>query len=145
MSAYVLDASVLAKWFVPEVHTEEALRYGVGGHELMAPDLILSELGNILWKKVRRREISVAMGRRIIAKVTETPPLVLYPPHALLGPALEIAIEVDRSVYDSLYLALAVIQNCRLVTADRKLLNSLRRGPLEDRLAWVGDAPNLPG
>lgn len=136
-----MDASVLAKWFIPEVHTESAIRYGAEGHELMAPDLVLPELGNILWKKVRRHEISAAVGRRIIARVTETPPLALYPADALLRLAFEIAAEADRSVYDSLYLALAVIQDCRLVTADRKLVNRLLGGPLEGHVAWVGDAP----
>ena len=58
MSRYVVDASVAAKWFVPEVHSDAALRLFEGDHSLAVPDLFLSEFGNILWKKVRIRDLT---------------------------------------------------------------------------------------
>jgi predicted nucleic acid-binding protein len=42
-------------------------------------------------------------------------------------------------VYDSLYLALAELRTCRLVTADRTLINALKHGALAPRLCWVED------
>jgi predicted nucleic acid-binding protein len=43
----------------------------------------------------------------------------------------------DRSFYDGLYVALAARAGCPLVTADRKLYNSLRDGDLAESLIWV--------
>jgi predicted nucleic acid-binding protein len=59
MRRYVVDASVAVKWFVPEIHSAEALRLLSLYCELLAPDLLPSEFGNILWKKTRRGEIRV--------------------------------------------------------------------------------------
>jgi predicted nucleic acid-binding protein len=57
-------------------------------------------------------------------------PLIVTPSSQLLESALEIAIETGRSVYDSLYLALAVAHKCPMITADKRLVNALSRGPL---------------
>ena len=54
---------------------------------------------------------------------------------------MEIACDSDRSAYDSLYLALAVVQQCQAVTADRKLYNALQGGPLASSIRWIEDEP----
>ena len=50
---YVIDASVAVKWYLAEVHQPEAIIVLDSDEILMAPDLLLSEVGNIIWKKVR--------------------------------------------------------------------------------------------
>ncbi|HEX4588897.1 MAG TPA: type II toxin-antitoxin system VapC family toxin [Gemmataceae bacterium] len=61
MSAIIVDASVGVKWFVPEVHAAEARRWRKGPDELHAPAFFFDlEIANILWKKVRRGEITRA-------------------------------------------------------------------------------------
>ena len=40
MSRVVVDASVAVKWFLPEIHSEAALRYLDGDYERVAPDLL---------------------------------------------------------------------------------------------------------
>jgi hypothetical protein len=55
----------------------------------------------------------------------------------LLEAALDIAMRTGRMVYDSLYVALAVQMDCRLVTANEKLYNALKDGPLGPRILWV--------
>ncbi len=138
MSRYVVDASVAVKWFVPETHTEAALRLLDGSHQLLAPDLLLPEMGNILWKKVRRRQLTTQESHDIIRDFM-TVPLSFHPPLDLAAPALELAIETDRTVYDAVYLTLAVLHGCRLVTADRRFHDAIRRVPLRPHLCWVED------
>lgn len=55
----------------------------------------------------------------------------------LVENALRIANAEGRTVYDSLYLALAVSAKRPLVTADEKLFNALNRGPLGANLCWI--------
>ncbi|OGI49267.1 MAG: twitching motility protein PilT [Candidatus Muproteobacteria bacterium RBG_16_65_34] len=138
MSRLVVDASVAIKWYVPEVHSAAAARLLEGGNELLAPDLIFPEFGNILWKKRRMREIRETEARDIL-KALRTVPLEVYPSEPLLDAAFEIAISLDRSVYDSLYVALAESQDCRFVTADGKLHNALQNTPLAKSIAWVAE------
>ena len=138
MSRYVVDASVAVKWFVPEVHTDASRRLLEEGHELVAPDLLLPEVGNIIWKKIRLTEVTLDEGREILRALLAVP-FAFHPSETLLEPAFEIANGINRSVYDSLYLALAHFQNCRMVTADRRLHDVVHAGPFADSIRWVED------
>jgi predicted nucleic acid-binding protein len=134
----VVDAAVAVKWFVPEIHATEAARLLEPGHELLAPDLLMPEVGNVLWKKVRRGELLSEEARQVLRGLSAVP-LEVHSSSRLLPAALEIAVATGRTVYDSLYLALAEGSRCRLVTADRRLVNALAAGPLSHRLLWIGD------
>ncbi|MGH8512394.1 MAG: type II toxin-antitoxin system VapC family toxin, partial [Gammaproteobacteria bacterium] len=62
MSRWVVDASVAIKWFLPEVHSESANRLLRVDYQLLSPDLIWAEFGNVLWKKWRREEIEAEVA-----------------------------------------------------------------------------------
>lgn len=136
MSRRVIDASIVAKWFVPEDHSEVALGLLDGNDELVAPDLLHAEFGNILWKKQRRGELHVEQATKAFAWLRAIP-IHLHPAKSIWDLAFEIADEFGRSFYDSLYLALTVSQDCDLVTADRRLYNSLQGTALQARVTWV--------
>ena len=137
MSLYVVDANVVAKWFVPEPLSDEAVRLLDDEHELASPDLLWPEVGNVVWKKSRAGQITPQEASRIIAAL-DTCPLTAFPSRLVLGGALEIAIGTGRSVYDSVYLALAVALKCPLATADERLANALGGSPLARHVAWIG-------
>lgn len=136
MKRRVVDASVAAKWFIPEEHSEIALRLLNGDDELFAPDLLYAEFGNIVWKKQRRGELQVEQAKKAVLGLRAVP-IRVHASKSLLDLALEIACALDRSVYDSLYLSLAVTKDSVLVTADRRLYNSLQGTVLEPRVMWV--------
>lgn len=136
MKALVIDASVAVKWFLPEVHAEAARRVLRPQQELLAPDLIWAEVGNVLWKKSSRTEITSEAARDILRDFHRFP-LRTYTVKSLLQPAWDLAERFHISVYDSLYLALAVSRGCTLVTADRQFYDSLRNTPLASSMAWV--------
>ena len=138
MTSLVVDASVAAKWFLPEVHSEEALRLLETPYRLLVPDLLYSEVANTLWKRVVSREIAAKQAIEI-AGVLESVPLAAFPAKPLMAAALDIACRTGRTVYDSVYLALATQQNCRLVTADRRFYNALSKTPMKTSILWVGD------
>jgi predicted nucleic acid-binding protein len=138
MTEFVIDASVALKWFIPEIHEAEAKRFLDPNNLLFAPDLLPSEFGNILWKKIRRGEITPGESARIVVEM-QSAPLSFFPTLDLLPDALRIADATGRTVYDSMYVALAAARGCRLVTADRKLYNGLQYPPYDQLLLWVED------
>ena len=144
LTGLVVDASVVIKWHVTEVHTDAALRLlRDDAPALHVPDLVFPEVGNILWKKIRRGDLTEDQARGI-AHLVAVAPLAVHPSAPLLEAALEIAIRTGRTVYDSLYVALAVQLDCRLVSADEKLYNALRDGPLGARILWVEGDLGIP-
>jgi predicted nucleic acid-binding protein len=139
VSRFVVDASVAVKWYLPEQHSEDAARLCHSGTVLEAPDLLHSEVGNALWKRVRRSELTRDQAGEIIAALSLMP-IEIYPSRLLAAAAVQIACETDLTVYDSLYIATAMLTGSRLVTADRRVFETARNNaPLKDLLIWVGD------
>jgi len=139
MTPLVIDASIAVKWFIPETHSINALRLLKAGCDLLAPDLIFAEFGNVLWKKWLRNELESEVISPLLADLIRMR-LRIVPTVALAEKAADIAITYRRSFYDSIYLALAVAAQGRMVTADEKLCNALRATPLAERLLWIEDA-----
>ena len=57
MNTFVIDASIAVKWVVEEHRTPEALLALRQKAKLIAPELLVAECANILWKKVQRQEL----------------------------------------------------------------------------------------
>jgi len=137
MSLYVVDASVAIKLYVPEVHSQQAIQFFSDRHDLIAPDLMLSEFGNIIWKKVSLLdELTQDEGKTIIA-AAEMLPLTYYKTTDLLTHAFQIALNTRRTVYDCLYVALATYLGCQFMTDDRKLFAALQQTSLAAFLTLI--------
>lgn len=131
MSTIVLDASVAAKWFLPEASeslVEEASalldRYVGGDLQFLVPDLFWPELANVFWKAARIGRWSHTSAQTSLRLVSERN-IPTVPSGALLLEAFEIATAFDRSLYDSVYIAAALAAKVQLVTADERLANAL--------------------
>src|ERR1035437_4578115 len=107
MTPLVIDASIAVKWFIPELHSINALRLLDAGCELLAPDLIFAEFGNVLWKKWMRKELESEVISPMLADLSRMR-LRIAPTAVLADQAADIAVTHRRSFYDSIYLALAV-------------------------------------
>jgi predicted nucleic acid-binding protein len=139
----VVDASVGVKWFVSEVHSTESLLLLDLKIIRHVPTLFYTEIAQTIWKKVHlRRETTEDDGRQILQDLQRMP-LDVHETPPLLDAAFEIALRTGRTVYDSIYLALAEVLGCRLVTADERLSNAIKATPLVSSVFWVGDVPGL--
>ncbi|MGO9589766.1 MAG: type II toxin-antitoxin system VapC family toxin [Candidatus Acidiferrales bacterium] len=141
MNSIVLDASVAAKWFLPakdEPLASEARhlfrRFSAGQVEFVVPDIFWAEIGNIFWKAIRQGRCTKGTSESAFGFLFDLE-LASVPSLDLLDLAFEIALSCGRSVYDGLYVSLAVASQSSLVTADERLANALAaRFPVR----WLG-------
>jgi predicted nucleic acid-binding protein len=119
----VIDASVLVGIAAAEAGSDAA-RALMEREDAVAPELVLAEAANALWRKVRLGMMSAEQARhavhglpRLFAELT---------PLAALAPAaLALALRRDHPVYDCFYVALAMREGAPLLTADRRLAERL--------------------
>ena len=115
-----VDASVVVKWFVREPLYDEARLLLDYPHEFQAPDILLAEFGNTIWKKFRRGEVSFLQP--YMDELLELDEVIdLHPVGEQVTRAAQISGELDHPVYDCLYLACAEATGSTVVTADRKM------------------------
>jgi predicted nucleic acid-binding protein len=136
MADVVVDASLVAKWGLFEEYTEEALAlyedWESAGVRRLAPTLLVSELANTLYKRVRRNEIPEERAREILAALLGLG-LVLLDDAELADTAMALAQEFQlTTAYDAFYLSSAELAHCELWTADQRFFNSV-----SVRLPWV--------
>lgn len=117
----VVDASVAVRWLLDVPGSERAYRLIRKEDRVVAPDLVMTEIANALWKAVRFAGLAPATAAEAIAQAGigfhE-----LIPSLALANRALAIALDLRHPVYDCFYLALAETRESHLVTADDRLL-----------------------
>lgn len=141
---WVIDASVAAKWFLPEAGQAEALALLDDRIERVAPDWILAEIAHIAFKKWRDGEITQAHAE---AMVSGFPSYLkrLHPSAELVDRALFIAITIRHPVYDCFYLAAAEANDGTVLTADQGLHNPVAGTAWSSRVchlaSWQGSVP----
>ena len=125
----VVDTSVALKFYLPEEGHEEAVGLlgaaEAGAATLLAPGTILPEGSNAVFQQQRRglldEEDAVGAWRNLLRA-----PIYAYATEDLVERAAEISLETGAIVYDALFLALAEDAEAVMVTADSKLLRTLK-------------------
>lgn len=138
MRQFVVDASVAVKWYLPELHSERAEAVLADSGALLAPDHLYLEVASVLWQRALQGEIDAAAAGEIVAELRKVP-IELRHTTELVADALALALESGCTLEDCLYLALAVQASCPVVTADRRLYDALKDGPLGAHVLWIGD------
>jgi predicted nucleic acid-binding protein len=118
--ASVLDASAAVRLILADPAAAD-LAERVGGAALvLAPELMLTELANTLWKLQRAQRLNDLDPQELLAEARE---LVdrLEPDRHLQAEALALACHLNHPVYDCLYLALARREAASLISSDRRL------------------------
>lgn len=140
MNIFVVDASVAAKWFTEEEYSLESLAFLRNNEKLYAPDTFLLEMDNLICKWVRRGIVTHPEGDEIRDEL-RCQPIELFPFQKLLDYAFEIAGRMGCSLYDCLYLALAVSLKGKMATADRRLCERLNQTPFSKYVAFISEIP----
>lgn len=121
----VVDASIAVKWFVNQPDSIRARAIADADDLLLAPDFIVAEVGNALWRHVKVKEIdlesAVEAGADLLHILDE-----IVSSAALFEAALRMAATLNHSVYDCLYAVLAREQRAALITDDRRFAEKLR-------------------
>lgn len=125
----VIDASVACKWYLDEPDSDKARKLAEDDGLLIAPDLILPEVGNVLWKRRLKGEIAAAQVEAIVAHLPGA--LVLLPSKDLFARALAIAEALVHPIYDCFYVAAAERWEAPLVTDDKRFFAALSKGKVK--------------
>jgi predicted nucleic acid-binding protein len=137
----VIDASVIIKAYIPEILSDRAeeviSRVAAGELELLAPDLLYPETGNILWKKARLNELTPTEADEIAAAIIALP-VRIEPSRPVVQLALSIAALCGITVYDAMYVAVARIYETSMITADKRLVDALAKTEFRENVCWLG-------
>ncbi|MBI2667756.1 type II toxin-antitoxin system VapC family toxin [Candidatus Woesearchaeota archaeon] len=124
---YVLDSSVVIKWFSNEEHTDIALKlrdmFVMGDIEIVVPDLQIYEIANALRynKQIERTDVDNAVKSLIEIGIK-----VISPKREIMKKAIDFSYDYDLTIYDSCFIALAKELNFVFVTADEKLYKKIK-------------------
>jgi len=128
----IVDASIAVKWVVEEPGSGAVKAVLSSGERLIAPDLVLAEIGNAIRKKLSHgiipREQALLAGRTAERAFDELVPIRL-----LAVGAIELALDLNHPVYDCFYLALAARERMPLITADDRLRAAAERANVDAR------------
>ena len=118
--ARVLDASAAVRLILADPAAADLAEQVGGAALVLAPELMLTELANTLWKLQRADRLNELDPQELLAEARE---LVdrLEPDRHLQAEALALACHLNHPVYDCLYLALARREAASLISSDRRL------------------------
>jgi predicted nucleic acid-binding protein len=136
MSLLVVDASVILKCLLAEPGSPRARQLVEGERPPLAPELLLAECANAVWKRVHRGLMAAEGVAPVMADLTSLS-ATLLPLRELTPDALSIALEYDHPVYDCYYIAAAIQNDATLATADAKLYDLAQRVGLGERAILV--------
>jgi predicted nucleic acid-binding protein len=139
MTGSVFDASVLLRPVLGEPGWQESERVFAAAKVAHAPDWVLAECANALWKATIRGAITTTTALDRLRGISRLD-IELHEGAGLLPAALSLAADLRHPVYDCLYIALAIAEDADLVTADARMRDTAEAAGLGERVVWVEDA-----
>lgn len=133
----VVDPTVIIKWYLPEVYSDEALKL-LDSYEIATVDIAVSQVAGALGKRIRTGEVKAHEGKRIVENLTRLP-IKFVPSATLASNAIELSAVSVRTFNESLYFVLALREKTRVITADFRWYNMLANGKLRNHIAFVNE------
>ncbi len=126
MRRIVLDTSAIIRLYVPDGVVPKGLADDLDGAAsgdvaLLVPELALAEVGQVLKKKERAGFLTAAESDEILDAILGLP-LDIVGHRDILRTAVDVSRSRGLTVYDALFLALALDRKAELVSGDKRLL-----------------------
>jgi predicted nucleic acid-binding protein len=119
----VIDASALAALLMPESGSEEVEKAVKEAEGVSTLDLAAYEVGNAVWWRVRRGELSMEEGNVVISTLLLLLEIFeVFSYREVAADAFKLAVDASITVYDAAYVVLAKRLDARLLTLDKELL-----------------------
>jgi predicted nucleic acid-binding protein len=131
----VVDASVIVKWYLPELYSEDALAL-LDRYQVVTVDTVVAQIGSVLWKRIKPGEMRAQEGRDIMRNLVNLP-IRFCPASVLAANAIEFSSYTARTFNESLFFVLALREKTRLVTADFNWYTMLSNGKLKRYIGFV--------
>ena len=109
----IIDSSALTKYVAKEPDWAKIEKYLASADSL---ELALIETGNALWKKTLKKEIDLETTKKIVQILSGS--IWFLDQQKYVARALEIAVKYRITVYDSLFVACAEMENSDLISCD---------------------------
>jgi predicted nucleic acid-binding protein len=143
MSRYVVDASIIVKWILPgEPYQEAAVKikedFVYGLLELIAPNFIVEEVANALWRAIKLERISEKDAKEALEALGDMGIKLHETSWVQASQELNVACKLNLTVYDASYLILAEKTKTSLITADEKLCEKAKQ---HFRITHIKDYP----
>jgi predicted nucleic acid-binding protein len=132
--AWIVDASIALKWFLPAEREPDGLlaRSAIGALAMRTTTLAEYEIGNILTRSSGWGAEQIARALVLLREICGEPIDLLAGDHRSVA---RLAVKHDLTFYDASYAAIAARCGRRLLSADRDLLDPKLAVSLRDVLA----------
>lgn len=122
MKTVTIDASAAASWLFPQQRTRRADAFLEGGdyERLIAPDIFVWEIGNLIARRLKPDERAAALDMLSLLQIEMAP-------SRPSGAVLELVGFAERhgvSLFDAAYLQLCLQTDARLASRDTRLLEA---------------------
>ncbi len=135
----VIDTMVFAYALL---HVENGYQQAIAALEsvdqIVVPDSLFAELGNVIWQWIQFRQLPLQIGLDVLQDA-EALVDVIVPTSQIQDVALKLAVDASHPFYDTLFVAAAIQSDTQVLTFDRKLATKfgdrIQENPTKERIA----------
>lgn len=120
----VIDSNVVIHALIRSEWTTKA-RHVLALDHLRAPEIIMSEVANVLGRMVRTKTMKTIQSTELYTRVKKVP-IRLVPSRDLIDRAFDLSLELIHPIFDCFYLELAIREQVPFVTTDDHFMKKLQ-------------------
>lgn len=117
----VIDTMVFAYALLHvEGKYEQAIAAIETAEQIIVPDSMFAELGNVVWQWIEFRQLPIETGLEVLEDAEALVDRIVPSAH-VRELALELAVQASHPFYDTLFIAAAIREQVQVITFDLKL------------------------
>lgn len=117
----VIDTMVFAYALLRvEGKYEQAIAALSTAKQIIVPDSLFAELGNVVWQWIEFRQLPLETGLEVLEDAEALVDKIVPSAH-IRELALELAVQASHPFYDTLFIAAAIREQVQVITFDLKL------------------------